>query len=537
MSTISAPEDSRLLLSTLPASRPQKRLALGVALGLVAALLAAAPFATIHLEGTAPLLPAYAAATLVNELITAALLWAMYSVQRERALLLLGAAYLFSGLMVVPWGLTFPGVFADTGLLNAGLQSTATIAATRRIGFPLLLLAYALLRRHGAASPAPAMSLRGRLGITLAIVVAAVCAITLVAVAGEPLLPRWMADERRIATAWLFVPPAALILCGMTAAVLWASRPLSLLDLWLLVVLLSAVIEILLLGYLSSGGRFSLGWWAGRLYGLASSSVVLLVLLSETFALYVRLARSLLAEKRIRESRLSSLEMLSASIAHEVNQPLGSMVTNADAALRWLDRAQPDHEEVRQALGRIVKDGHRAGKVIEAVRGLFRKDRQECQVIDLNALVTEIAQRETGMALSDRLKLQLDLAPSLPTVTGDRLQLERVVANLTANAIEALSGAGGRQGVLTITTELSRAATVQVTFADDGPGLSKEARRHLFEPFYTTKQQGMGMGLPFCRSIVESHGGRLWADDRPSGGAIFRFTLPADEETQRSESA
>jgi signal transduction histidine kinase len=529
MSTISPPDETRFLLSTLPAGRSQKRLALAFASGLVVALLATAPFAKLPLEGTAPLLPAYAAAVLVNELITASLLFAMFSVQRSRGLLVLAAAYLFSGLMVIPWGLTFPGVFSAPGLLDAGLQTTATIAAARRIGFPLLLLAYALLRDRHAPQADPRASLYRRLAITFAAVVVIVCAITLLSVAADPLLPRWMADARHVADAWHYVPPIAMALCFASAALLLWSRPLSLLDLWLLVVLLSAVIEILLLAYLAAGGRFSLGWWAGRVYGLTSSSIVLLVLLSETVTLYARLARSLMAERRSREARLTTLEMLSASIAHEVNQPLGSMVTNADAALRWLDRSQPDYGEVRQGLRRIAEDGHRAGKVIESVRTLFRKERHDRSSLDLNAVIAEAVQRAADESRSERLSFQTDLAPALPSVAGDALQLEQVIANLVANAIDAMSADSGRPRVLRVATGLSGPETVQVSVEDSGPGLSAQARQHLFEPFFTTKPRGMGMGLLFCRSIVEGHGGRLWADDSTAGGAIFRFTLPADD--------
>jgi signal transduction histidine kinase len=319
-----------------------------------------------------------------------------------------------------------------------------------------------------------------------------------------------------------------MALCFASAALLLWSRPLSLLDLWLLVVLLSAVIEILLLAYLAAGGRFSLGWWAGRVYGLTSSSIVLLVLLCETVTLYARLARSLMAERRSREARLATLEMLSASIAHEVNQPLGSMVTNADAALRWLDRPQPDYGEVRHGLRRIAEDGHRAGKVIESVRTLFRKERHDRSSLDLNAVIAEAVQRAADESRSERLSFQTDLAPALPSVTGDALQLEQVIANLIANAIDAMSADSGRPRVLRVATGLSGPETVQVSVEDSGPGLSAQARQHLFEPFFTTKPRGMGMGLLFCRSIVEGHGGRLWADDSTAGGAIFRFTLPAD---------
>jgi C4-dicarboxylate-specific signal transduction histidine kinase len=236
-----------------------------------------------------------------------------------------------------------------------------------------------------------------------------------------------------------------------------------------------------------------------------------------------------MAERRSREARLTTLEMLSASIAHEVNQPLGSMVTNADAALRWLDRPQPDYGEVRHGLRRIAEDGHRAGKVIESVRTLFRKERHERSSLDLNAVIAEAVQRAADESRSERLSFQTDLAPALPSVTGDALQLEQVIANLIANAIDAMSADSGRPRVLRVATGLSGPETVQVSVEDSGPGLSAQARQHLFEPFFTTKPRGMGMGLLFCRSIVEGHGGRLWADDSTAGGAIFRFTLPADD--------
>ena len=533
LSLASPPEEDRLLLATLPPSRPQRRLAIGVAAALVAALLATAPYATLSLHDTAALLPAYAAAALVNELITAALLLAMFSVQRSRGLLVLAAAYLSSGLLVIPWGLTFPGVFSTSGLLDAGLQSTATIAAIRRVGFPLLVLIYALLRNPCATRQRPQSPASRTIVATVVTVVLCVVGITLLSVAGDPLLPAWMTDERRVAAAWQIVPPLAIVLCLAAAAVMAWPQVRSVLDLWLLVVLLSALIEIALLAYLSDS-RFSLGWWAGRIYGLASSSVVLLVLLSETVTLYVRLARSLMAERQSREDRLSSLEILAASIAHEVNQPLGSMVTNADAALRWLDRPQPEIDEARQALRRIAGDGHRAGKVIDSVRTMFKKDPGMRTRLDLNAIVDGALARAENGAATARVQVQRDLDATLPPVTGDPLRLEQVVANLLCNAIEALSSVKHRPRLLRVSTRRSGQGMVMVEVEDSGPGLDRQVRPRLFEPFFTTKTHGLGMGLLFCRSVIERHGGRLWADDRAAGGAIFKFTLPAEEEDGES---
>jgi signal transduction histidine kinase len=320
-----------------------------------------------------------------------------------------------------------------------------------------------------------------------------------------------------------------MVLCLAAAALIAWSRPLSVLDLWLLVVLLSAVIETVLLAYLSAS-RFSFGWWAGRVYGLASSSVVLLVLLSETMKLYVRLARSLMAERRSREARLATLEALSASIAHEVNQPLGSMVTNADAALRWLGKPQPDLGEARLALQRIANDGHRAGQVVQSVRTMFKKGSRERTTIDLNALIVEVLRRAMSEAMPDRTTVRTELDPALPPLTGEPVQLQQVIANLVVNAFEAMGPVTHRPRILRVATQLSGPGTVLVSVEDTGSGLSADLRQRIFEPFFTTKPEGMGMGLLFCRSIVEGHGGRLWVDAGTGGGAIIRFSLPADED-------
>jgi len=226
------------------------------------------------------------------------------------------------------------------------------------------------------------------------------------------------------------------------------------------------------------------------------------------------------------------LEILSASIAHEVNQPLGSMVTNADAALRWLDRQQPDLGETRSALLRIAEDGHRAGKVIVSVRTMFKNGVGESTSLDLNALLTEALQSTVEDVRPQRLAIQADLDSNLPKVTGDPLRLGQVARNLFANAAEAMASQPERPAVLAVITGLDSSGMVLVTVKDSGPGLTDAVRQRLFEPFFTTKRQGLGMGLLFCRSVVERHGGRLWAADNPAGGAVFCFTVPADDDAE-----
>lgn len=523
-----AQSDLPFLLTTSPPSRSQGRLAACVLLVLVAALLVTAPFARVPLTNTEVLLPAYAAAVFVNEVITSALLLALFSVQRSRAVLVLSIGYLFSGLMVVPWALTFPGVFASLGLLDAGLQSTASIATLRRLGFPLFVLAYALLKDTNLSVRNSHGSVRGMVLGSVAGVVTIACGLTWLIITRDDALPQFMSDARNVSELWQYVPATAVFLYLAGLIVLWTRRR-SVLDLWLMVVLCTLLIEIILLSYLSAGLRLSVGWWAGRLYGFTSATVVLLVLLSETTTLYARLARSVSAERRAREARLTSMEAMSASIAHEVNQPLASMVTNADAGLRWLGRKSPDLEETRAALKRIVSDGHRTGKVIEGIRTMFKKSAQERVPLNLNQLIGDVLRRSQGEAQLGRVSVEAELDEQLPLTTVNPIQLQQVVSNLVANAIDAMNSVTDRPRVLRVKSERDASGNVLVSVGDSGTGLDSENKDRIFEPFFTTKSDGMGMGLMFCRSIVEAHGGRLWVTDNVPQGAIFQFTLPDNE--------
>lgn len=207
-----APESPPFLLTTSAPGRNQQRLAACVLVILVGALIVTAPFARIPLENTEALLPAYAAAVLVNEVITAALLLALFSVQRSRAVLALSIGYLFSGVMVIPWALTFPGVFASLGLLDAGLQSTAAIATLRRLGFPIFVLAYALLEDPNPSARSSPGSARSIILASVAGVVAIACGLTWLIVTSDDALPRFMEDTRNVAALWQYVPATAVCL-------------------------------------------------------------------------------------------------------------------------------------------------------------------------------------------------------------------------------------------------------------------------------------------------------------------------------------
>lgn len=529
------PVDDHLLLSTLPPHREHVRLAVAVLVTLVIGLLFATPFARISVPGSEPFLPAYGAAMLINELLTAVLLLAFYWTEPSRSLLWLAGGYLFSGLLIVPWLLSFPGVFDPEGLLGGGLQATATFAALRRIGFPLFVLVYALDRERSVERAPNRHETRPAVIVgTVGTVTLAVGALTTLVLSGDQWLPRWMVDSQRTTALWNIVPITAALFCAAALFLVWKGRRRSVLDLWLLVVLVSLLIEILLLAGISSG-RFSFGWWAGRLYGLLAASVVLFILLAETTTLYARLARSTSAERHVRETRLATMEALSASIAHEVNQPLASMVTNANAGLRWLDKEEPDLGEVRGALLRIVGEGHRAGGVIESIRAMFRKEPRARVAVDINSLILEVVDHWRNKALIDGIVLRLKLGEALPPVSGDPIQLRQVIANLVTNAADALLAVEGSRRLLEVSSGLDGGGAVLVSVADRGEGVAPVLRDHLFEPFFTTKSDGMGMGLMFCRSVVEAHGGRLWMADNAPCGAIFHFTLPAGPADIRAE--
>jgi PAS domain S-box-containing protein len=229
-------------------------------------------------------------------------------------------------------------------------------------------------------------------------------------------------------------------------------------------------------------------------------------------------------------TRVTALGELAASIAHEVNQPLAAVVTNAAACLRWLDREPANLKEARGTLQSIIKDGNRAGEVIQRVRALANKTADQKAPLDVNEVVNEVislAQRELS---SHRVALRLELAPALPLILANRIQLQQVILNLVINAIEAMQPVKDRPRELVIRTRQDEASQVLVTVSDCGVGVAAENADRLFDAFFTTKSSGMGMGLSICRSIVDAHGGRLSATGHVGPGATFQFTLPLHQE-------
>jgi PAS domain S-box-containing protein len=225
-------------------------------------------------------------------------------------------------------------------------------------------------------------------------------------------------------------------------------------------------------------------------------------------------------------NRVATMGQLTASIAHEVNQPIAAAVTNAHTALRWLGAQPPDLEEARGAVGRIIENGRRAGDVVGRIRALIKKAPQRKDRFDLNEAVLDIISLTRSEVVRHDVSLQTGLATGLPALDGDRVQLQQVVLNLIVNAIEAMSALDEEVRELQISTERDASGSVLFTVRDSGQGLDPKNVDRVFDAFYTTKPNGMGLGLAICRSIIEAHGGRLWASANEPRGAIFQFTFP-----------
>jgi signal transduction histidine kinase len=517
-----------LFLSSLPASNFERRFALGVVLASLAIFLIAAPFARVKLAEVWPFIPSYQSALLINDLITAVLLFAQFAILGSPALLVLAAGYEFTALMAVPHALSFPRLFAPDGLIGAGPQTTAWLYMIWHAGFPLAVIGYASLRdSERVRRPLVAIS------ATCAAVLCIVCGAAFITTVGHAFLPAIMSGDGYTPVLFIIITMVwALSLAALF--VLWKRRPHSVLDLWLMVVMTAWLFDIALSAMLNAG-RFDLGFYVGRIYGLMAASLVLLVLLIEIGANYARMARSFEAERHDRDrvlqevraelihvSRLTELGQMVSALAHEVNQPLTAVGSYVRAGRRLLHAGETTKAD--DALQKAVDQVTRASHVIQRLRQFVKKNDGQRGTEDVRRTIEESVVLAMLGAEGRRVRLEMQFAPDASLVFIDKVQIQQVLLNLTRNAMEAMQTSMRRD--LVIRTTRSADGMVEVSVADSGPGLAPAIREKLFQPFMTTKSAGMGVGLSICRTIVEAHGGRIWVADRAGGGTEFHFTLP-----------
>jgi len=519
-----AAEEQEFVLLNLSPSRAQQQLAIAVVLVilLLALLIMLGPLSTIQLPEIDGFVPAYAAAMFVNDSITAVLLFAQFSILRSHALLAISNGYLFTALFVIPWMLTFPNVFAPTGLLGAGPQTTVWLYSLWHLGLPMFVIAYALLKdadlAKGQWQGSPAAAIVASIAVTVAFVFATTFFVTV----EQTLLPSLMLDRFHFSALWFYTAGAIALLSILAIVALWF-RQRSLLDLWLMVVMCAFVVEVSVISF-PFAVRYSVGWYAGRLCGLLSGSLILVVLLYEITLLYAGLVSATRAQRREREARLMTGDAVAATIAHEVKQPLSAMIMRADTVFGWLDRALPDLDKAKVALKQISTDGHRAADVIESVRASFKKDPRIRNLLDLNGLIEEVILLVRDDLQKHRILIKAEPKADLPRVMGDRVQLQQVLLNLLTNAMDSMASKNGPR-VLSVKSGVRDDGGVVVSVADTGEGIAAQNMERVFDPLFTTKSGGMGMGLAICRSIIEAHDGLLLVAPNEPTGVVFEFIL------------
>jgi signal transduction histidine kinase len=362
-------------------------------------------------------------------------------------------------------------------------------------------------------------------GWSLLLVVALVCALTWLSTAGASLLPPIILDRTRMSPIVIYPISFTILISAAALGVLATRRSRSVLDQWLMVVSLAAILELVFSGLLPTV-RFSAGFYAGRAFSLLTSSIVLIALVAETTRLYVRLARTNVMLQRERDSRLMNLEALTASIAHEIRQPLTAIVAFTQTALLYLKRNPPEVQPAISTLDEVVETSHRTDQIFNNMRALFGRAEVTKQPVDLNELLLEVLHNLEPDLLRHNVITRVELTSPLPPICGNKSQLQEVLINLAHNAMEAMAATTG-QRLLKFETESQSDKSVSVVVEDSGPGFGDLGPASIFEAFVTTKPLGMGLGLAICRQIIQRHDGRISASQKSPHGAVFRIDLPA----------
>ena len=522
-------------IATMRPTRQQKLFAGAVAAVLLVGFLATAPFAATRVVRLDSFVPTLGAIIFVTDLTTSVLLFSQYASIGSRGLLVLANGYLFSALVVIPHSLSFPGAFAENGLLVFGPQTTPWLYTFWHLGFSAAVLVYACIKKrtenNGRADTPSKSPIFWNVTGTLLLA----ATLTVIAIVEEESLPRLVLNQVAFSPLASHVTAVTLITSVIALVVLWIRQEL-ILDLWLLVSVLATVAEQGVVSILIAG-RFSVGFYSSRVFSVAVSTVVMMALLSEMAAVYARLARANRTLQRERDGKLMNLEAALAAIAHEVRQPLTGISTKSAAARRFLSRAPPDIPRVQAILDEVTSAGFRTNEVIESVRALFQINDQEQSPVDVNAVTLEALQILRKDFEDHDINITTRLALELPPIMGHKGQLREVIVNLAQNSIDAMVAVvdGNRQ--LRIETTRNGARAITISVEDTGPGIDPKNYSRIFDAFVTTKSKGTGLGLAISQMIVDRHGGQIVVMPGSGNGARFQVTLPVQLAVVSSQAA
>ena len=550
--------DSTAFLATMQPDRGQRRIALAVFAVSLAFFLAAVPFAKVQLAPVTAFIPVYQSALVVSDLITAILLYGQFRILRSRGLAILASGYLFTAFIAIAHALTFPGLFAPSGLLGAGPQSTAWLYMFWHVGFPLFVIAYALAKdQPGARSSGTGMTVGAGVGAAFLLVAAAV----LLATKGQALLPAIMVGNR-YSPSMIVVVSSTWAFSLLALFILWRHRPRSVIDLWLMVVMCAWLFDIALSAVLNQG-RFDLGFYAGRIYGLLAATFVLMMLLLENSVLYARLVESnararersaelerlgqeleaangMLAEKNLQLQKADRLKSdFLANMSHELRTPLNAIIGFSEVMKDGLTGELPPQQK------EYVTDIYSSGKHLLALineildlskieAGKMTLERECCQV---GELVRDGLQVVRERATAQRLDLSSEVEDGLDDIWLDVRKTRQILYNLLSNAVK-FTPEGGNVRVVVRKVGRERfpggsySHYLELAVSDSGIGISAEDQARLFQPFLqidselSRRYEGTGLGLTLLKRLAELQGGGVGLQSEPGKGSTFTVWLP-----------